>query len=138
MDSRISAASFLALTIVAIPEVASAQGDAANGEKYFNASTFKCYACHSLEPGEQKIGPSLAGLFGRQAGSLPGFKGYSEAMVKSGVVWNEDSLNNFLADPQKFIPGNTMLEAGYYQSGQITSEKLRADVIAYLKQATAQ
>jgi len=129
---------FLALGMIAISNHAAADGDAANGEKIFNGGTYKCYTCHSLRPGEQKIGPSLARLFGRPAGSAAGFAKYSEAMVKSGVIWNEETLNEFLADPENFIPGNAMKQEGYFQSGKIPSASLRADVIAYLKQATAQ
>lgn len=127
-----------ALSMIAIPGHARADGDAANGEKLFNGGTYRCYACHSLESGEQKVGPSLAGLIGRKAGSVEGFTRYSEAMMQSDVIWDGETLDKFLANPENFIPGNTMKQGGYYQSGRITSDKLRADVIAYLKGATTQ
>ena len=114
---------------------AAAGGDAAMGEKLFKGF-LRCSNCHSLEPGVTKTGPTLAGLFGRRAGSVEGFKKYSEAMVDSGVVWSEETLNEFLSDPQKFIPGNGMIEGGYRVVGQVTSDRLRADLIAYLKAAT--
>ena len=115
---------------------AIADGDAAKGEKLFNGF-LRCNACHSLEPGVTKVGPSLAGLFGRRAGSEEAFEKYSPAMVTSGVTWNEDTLEKFLANPQKFIPGNTMTEGVSRVVGRITSDQHRADVIAYLKVATA-
>ncbi|HZR04085.1 MAG TPA: hypothetical protein VFA81_13045, partial [Burkholderiales bacterium] len=82
---------------------------------------------HSLEPGENLTGPSLAHVWGRKAGTLPDFHRYSEALQRSGVVWNEQSLDRWLADPQAFVPGNTMPFPG------IRDARPRADVIAYLK-----
>lgn len=104
---------------------ALAQGDAAKGEKLFA----RCQACHSVEPGQNKIGPTLAGLFGREAGSVEGFK-YSDAMKNADVVWNEETLGEYLADPKKYIPGNRMLFPG------LRKDQDRADIIAYLKEAT--
>lgn len=104
---------------------AQAQGDAANGEKLFA----RCKACHSLEAGENKIGPSLAGLFGRKAGGVEGFN-YSDAMKSADVVWDEETLSNYLADPREFIPGNKMLFPG------LPKEQDRLDIVAYLKEAT--
>ena len=113
---------------------ATADGDAAKGEKLFKGF-LRCNNCHSLEPGVTKVGPTLAGIFGRTAGSLESFDQYSEAMANSGVVWSEETLNNFLADPQRFIPGNLMIEGGYRVVGQVRSDQHRADLIAYLKEA---
>jgi cytochrome c len=104
---------------------ALAQGDAAKGEKLFA----RCQACHSVEPGQNKIGPTLAGLFGRKAGSVEGFN-YSDAMKSADVVWDEQTLSEYLADPKGYIPGNRMLFAG------LRNEQDRADIIAYLKEAT--
>lgn len=103
---------------------ALADGDAEKGKKVFN----KCKACHSLEAGQNKIGPSLAGVLGRAAGSVEGFK-YSDAMKNSGVTWNEDSISAYLADPKGNIPGNKMAFAG------LKKEDDREDLIAYLKDA---
>ena len=83
-----------------------------------------------------KIGPTLAGLLGRKAGSAEGFDNDSEAMLYSDLVWHIKSLNGFLADPQKFIPGNKMVTDGFYVVGQVSSAGHRADIIAYLEQAT--
>jgi cytochrome c len=74
-------------------------------------------------------GPSLAGIFGRKAGSVESFKRYSPAMRQSGVVWTEDTLGKFLADPQAMIHGNWMTFAG------IEDAKDRAALIAYLRVA---
>jgi cytochrome c len=100
--------------------------DPAHGEKVFQ----RCKACHTLEAGTNKIGPSLAGLIGRKAGSVEGFK-YSEALAsaRDTVVWNDQSLDAWLTNPKKFIPGNRMAFPG------LPNAQDRADVIAYLHQA---
>ena len=67
-----------------------------------------CWACHDLYGEQNKVGPYLAGVFGRRAGSAK-FPGYSEAMKQSRVVWDERSLRAFLLDPSGFIPGTTMV-----------------------------
>jgi len=87
--------------------IGQAAGDAKRGEQIFN----QCRPCHSLEAGKNGIGPSLHGLLGRKAGTVPGYN-YSPAMQRSGVVWNEDTLAKFLADPNGFIPGTKMVIAG--------------------------
>ncbi len=94
--------------------------------------TFRfCAFCHSLKPGEIRAGPSLAGLFGRNAGSVKGFR-YSKALKESAVVWDERTLDAWLANPWKFVPGNRMRFRG------LKSPEIRANVIVYLKQATRQ
>ena len=104
---------------------AQADGDPTAGKKVYN----KCKACHALEVGKNKVGPSLAGVFGRNAGLVEGFK-YSDAMSASGVVWSEESLDQYLADPKGFVPGNKMTFPG------LKKEDDRENVIAYLKGAT--
>lgn len=104
---------------------ASADGDAKAGKKVFN----KCKACHALEAGKSKIGPSLHGIIGRTAAGVVGFK-YSDAMKSSGVVWTDEKLDAYLTKPKEFMPGNKMVFAC------LKKEKQRADVIAYLKEAT--
>ncbi len=66
-----------------------------------------CAACHSTKPGVIKIGPSLAGVVGRKAGTMPGFK-YSAAMKKAGWIWDVKKLTAYIDDPQKVVPGNRM------------------------------
>jgi cytochrome c len=109
----------------AIATAAQSQGDTQRGAKAFQA----CIACHTLEPGRNLTGPSLANLFGRKAGSAANFLRYSDALKRSGVVWDEKTLDNWLKDPDKFIPGNDMVFPG------IKDDKARRDLIAYLKSA---
>ncbi len=122
--------------MIALAGQAVAEGDAAKGEKLFKGF-LQCSACHSLEVGETKVGPTLAGLFGRKAGSVEGFKQYSKAMANSEVVWDEETLSEFLTDPKKFIPENKM-EFRPNIVPRVSSDQHRADLIAYLKEATAQ
>ncbi len=98
--------------------------EAAKGKKIFN----KCKICHSLKKGKKKIGPSLYGVIGRKAGTVKGFR-YSKAMKKSGVAWDDKSLDAFLTKPKKFIPVTKMIFAG------IKKQKDRDNLIAYLKEA---
>lgn len=102
-------------------------GNAGRGEQDFRA----CAACHSLTPNHNMTGPSLAGVIGRKAGSLPSFRRYSPALKSSGVTWNEHTVDAWLAKPDAFIPGTSMTFDG------IPKPEIRADIIAYLKQATA-
>ena len=99
--------------------------DAAKGEKVYR----KCKACHSLEAGKKKVGPSLHGVFGRTAGTLEGFK-YSKAMKESGIVWDGETISAYMADPKGYIPKNRMAFPG------LKKEADRADLIAYLEEAT--
>jgi len=101
---------------------ALADGDAAAGQKVFN----KCKACHSPEAGKNKIGPSLHGVVGRNAGAAEGYK-YSSAMAESGLVWDEATLDKFLTKPKDLVNGTKMTFAG------LKKEDERANVIAYLK-----
>jgi len=101
---------------------ALADGDAAAGQKVFN----KCKACHSPEAGKNKIGPSLHGVVGRNAGAVEGYK-YSSAMAESGLVWDEATLDKFLTKPKDLVNGTKMTFAG------LKKEDERANVIAYLK-----
>ena len=73
------------------------------GRTQFN----KCIACHSLEKGVHQAGPSLAGLAGRKAGTVSNFS-FSEAMVGSEIIWNQETLSAFLEEPTATIPGNLM------------------------------
>jgi len=85
-----------------------------------------CGACHSLDPGRTIVGPSLAGLIGRPSGSAPGFD-YSPAMKQAHIIWTPRTLDAYLADPQKVVPGNRMPFAG------LQSALDRTDVIAFLE-----
>ena len=70
-----------------------------------------CKACHSVEPGKNGIGPTLAGVFGDKAATVPGFE-FSEAMKDSGLTWNQANLDRFLADPRGVVPGTKMAFGG--------------------------
>jgi len=85
----------------------------------------KCQACHSLESGKNTLGPSLAGIIGKKAGEVPNFN-YSPALKSSNLVWDAATLDAYLLDPQKAVPGNKMPFPG------LKTENERKDVIAYL------
>jgi len=111
--------------IGAIAGTASAAGpDAAHGKTVFA----RCAACHDLNTGKTLLGPSLKGVFGRKAGSVPSYA-YSPAMKAKGVTWNAASLDAYIAAPMKNIPGTKMPFAG------IPNPQDRADLIAYLQKA---
>jgi|GEM_PF-317530 len=99
-------------------------GDAGAGEKVFK----KCKSCHVVDAEKHKTGPHLVNLFGRTAGSAEGFKKYSKAIQESGIVWDEQTIDAFLAAPKKYLKGTKMAFAG------LKKEEDRANVIAYLKQ----
>ena len=116
--SRIAIAASLLLA-AALP-AAHAQ-DAAAGKAVFA----QCSACHAVDA-SSGVGPGLAGIDGRKAGSLPGFR-YSRALKSSSIVWSAATLDAYIADPQKAIPGNVMPFSG------LPDAKQRADLVAYLK-----
>jgi cytochrome c len=100
---------------------AALAADAANGEDLYLA----CSACHSASA--DALGPNLEGVIGREAASRDDFR-YSPAMQRSGIVWTEENLREFLLDPQGFVRGNRMPFSGF-------SDATEADaVIAYLKE----
>jgi cytochrome c len=113
--------SLVVLSGLAIAPTAKAQ-DA--GEGIFKRY---CAVCHTVEAGKNKIGPSLAGIMGRKAGTAPGYS-YTDANKNSGVTWDEQNLDTYLTDPKKFIPGTKMLFVG------LKSADDRKAIIAYLAQ----
>ena len=104
----------------------AADGDASRGQRVFGA----CAACHSLQPGQNMTGPSLADLWNRKAGTLESFSRYSDALKSADIVWNDKTLNEWISDPQHLVPGNSMTFPG------IKDAQPRADLLAFLKQAT--
>lgn len=119
------------LPIVAIAALWSMQSLAAErnadrGQRLFH----NCAPCHSLETNKNMTGPSLSGLWKRKAGTVQGFTRYSDALKSSGVIWNDQTLDSWLDDPQHAVPGNTMTFRGVKDAQQ------RTDLLAYLKQAT--
>lgn len=111
------------LAVCMVGSAADAAGDAKRGAAVFQ----QCAACHSVEPGRHLTGPSLAHVWGSKAGSTEGFRRYSEALLRSGVVWDEQSLDKWLTKPDSLVPGTAMAFPG------IPNAKAREDVIAYLK-----
>ena len=88
----------------------------------------RCAGCHAIEG--NRTGPQHCGLFGRRAGAAPGYGAYSEAMRRSRIVWDRETLDAFLRDPQARVPGTTMGYAGVKDAGD------RADLLAWLKAAS--
>ena len=123
MMKKVVFAALASAVLFAVP--AHAEGDAAAGQKVFN----QCKACHDIEKGVNKVGPTLKGVVGRKAASVEGYK-YSEAMTKKGaegVVWDEATLTEYLPNPKAFVPGTKMAFAGLKKPEDV------ANVIAYLK-----
>ncbi|HVZ01079.1 MAG TPA: c-type cytochrome [Dongiaceae bacterium] len=113
----------LALLAGATPIAARAEGDAVHGRQIYES---RCIACHS--PDANRVGPMHRGVFGRKAGTVAGYA-YSNALKSAGVVWNDQTLDRWLTNPQAFIPGQKM-------NFKVASPEDRADVIAYLKMLT--
>ena len=99
-------------------------GDPALGKKVFA----KCQACHSLEAGKNKVGPTLHGVIGRASASEADFN-YSDAMKNAHVTWDPETLDKYLTKPKEMVPGTKMTFPG------LPKDKDRADLIAYLQQA---
>ena len=117
----------IAAALLASVGAASAEGDAAAGEKVFK----KCMACHDIGPdAKNKVGPVLNGLIGRKSGTVEGFA-YSDANKNAAVTWTEETFLKYIEDPRAFMPGNKMAFAG------LKDEQDRKDVLAYIKKAGA-
>jgi cytochrome c len=113
----------IAITAAALLAAGAAQAqDAKHGEKLFE----ECRACHSVERGVSGIGPSLYGVFGRRAAALEDFR-YSPALKRSGITWTPQTLDTYVADPQKVVPANRMPYAGMPEARD------RADLILYMQ-----
>jgi cytochrome c len=110
------------------PLAAAAQsGNATLGERVFNQ---QCKACHTVEKGgTSRLGPNLSGMFGRKAGETEGFAS-SPAIKRSGIVWDDTTLVEYLKNPAGRVPGTRMAYAGLKQQKQLD------DVVAYLRKAT--
>ncbi len=121
---RLTTGMMVALVALASANAALAQDshEAAEGEKLFKRI---CFTCHTSEAGKNKIGPSLFGVVGRKAGTEAGFT-YSSAMKEANVTWNAESIDKYLTDPKKFVPGNKMAYAG------VKKDEERKEIIAYL------
>jgi len=120
---RSSAACLAAAPLLALCSSALAAGDADVGLALYKA---RCSACHSLD--YNGVGPAHRGVFERGAALAPGFA-YSDALKSSHLIWDEASLERWLADPEKLAPGQRM-------GVNVPDAKDRADLIAYLKKAS--
>jgi cytochrome c len=114
-------AGLLLIKILVTSSTAWAAGDQAAGEKVFTA---RCAVCHATAPGENKVGPSLAGIVGSKGGTVPGYD-FSSAMKDASVAWDDANLDKYLANPTEFIHGTKMFI-------NLPSEIDRQNVIAYL------
>jgi cytochrome c len=110
--------------VLTIFTAAQAEGSSDDGQMGFNNY---CRTCHSIKSGDNRLGPSLAGMVGRKAGSVPGFP-YSDSMRNSGVTWDEATLDKFITDPSAVVPNNKMAPF----SG-VSDPAERAKIIAFLK-----
>lgn len=111
-------AAFMAGMLWVMPET-NAAPNADRGEQIYQS----CQDCHSLDTND--VGPKHRGVFGRKAGAVTDYS-YSAALKSSGITWNEDTLDKWLTDPQKLVPGAKMFF-------HLDASQDRADVIEYLK-----
>jgi cytochrome c len=122
LDAMITAAApaaGAALGMLFLMSLARAAPDASHGEQIYQS----CQDCHSLDTND--VGPKHRGVFGRKAASVPDYS-YSAALKNSGITWKEDTLEKWLTDPQKLVPGSKMFF-------HLDAAQDRADVIEYLK-----
>lgn len=96
--------------------------DAAAGERLFRT---RCGSCHTVQPGQNRVGPSLAGVVGRQAGSVEGAR-YSQGMRDLGVTWDAEQLATYLANPRAMVQGTSMTVS-------VPNQADRSNIIAYLQ-----
>ncbi len=101
----------------------AAAGDPAAGKSVFQAN---CSICHTVQPAQNKIGPTLFGVIGRKTGSVAGYS-YSQANQAANVTWNDTTLDKYLESPRGVIPGTKMTYAG------VKDAERRADLISYLE-----
>lgn len=113
----------LAVVALLLAAGSAAAGDATRGEQLYEQ---RCGACHGLDA--DRVGPRHRGVFGRAAGSVAGFA-YSPALMRARMTWNETTLDAWLADPERLLPGQRM---GY----SVPEPGDRADIIAYLRRVS--
>jgi cytochrome c len=110
----------LTLSAASIPSFAQDKG-----EITFNNH---CRTCHSIKEGDNRLGPSLANVFGKKAGTASGYPNYSQGLTSSGVVWDESTLDKFIESPDSVVPNNNMKP----YTG-LTDAAVRKQIVAYLK-----
>jgi cytochrome c2 len=121
MRRYLRSASPALVAVLGSTSAALAAGDPSAGQTVFSTH---CAGCHATTPGENKIGPSLAGIVGSRSGTVPGFD-FSPAMKEANVTWDDANLDKYLASPTGFIHGTKMFV-------NLPNETDRQNVIAYL------
>lgn len=119
---RIVRLGVLAVPLLLVPSLVRAQGAPADGQRVFQT---RCGACHSVQAGQNRVGPSLAGMFGRKAGTVAGAR-YSDAMKNSDITWSDETLDAYLDDPRGLVPNTTM-------TINLRDAAQRSAVIGYLR-----
>jgi cytochrome c len=120
----------IAMATAGLLALSSTQAMAADAEAGEDVYKKRCAACHNVEPGKHKTGPSLHGVYGRQAGSTD-FKRYS-GLVGADFVWETDNLYTYLEDPKSFVVANTNNKRSA-MAFRLKDSDQRYDVIEYLK-----
>jgi cytochrome c len=123
MMMRLKTIAVVGMTFILAAGMAHAEGDPKRGEKVFE----NCRACHAADGATNEVGPGLRGVFGRRAGERDDFR-YSPALKRSGITWTPQTMNDFIADPQKMVPANRMPYDG------LPDARDRADLIIYMLQ----
>lgn len=113
-------------TGAATTEASATVAEAAPAGPVRPAAFAQCAACHSTQPGMNGVGPSLAGIYGTKAGDVAGYA-FTDALKNSGLTWDDATLDKWLTDPAKLVPGTRMTFAGLSDPAQ------RKEVIEYLK-----
>jgi len=123
----------LAATLPAAAQTAPAQAMPAQSDEELFAEgrgVFqRCQACHVVNAEQNRVGPHLVGLFGRVSGTVEGFR-YSDVMIEAEIVWDEETLAAYLANPREYLPGNRMAFPG------LADEDALAALLVYLREAT--
>jgi cytochrome c len=125
MNGKVTVAALFAATGFIGPSIPAYAAPPAGNPAAGKAVFAKCAACHSVASGDNRLGPSLAGVVGRKAGTVPGYN-YSAALKGSGVTWTPAALDAYLANPRAKIPGIKMVFMG------LPKPEDRANMIAYL------
>ncbi len=112
------------LAVISAASAARAEAETGDGQLAFNNA---CRTCHSMREGDHRLGPSLYGVVGRKAGSIEGYN-FSSAMQSANIVWDEATLDKFIASPDEVVRGHKMKPFG-----GIDSAEQRGEIIAYLK-----
>jgi cytochrome c len=115
----------IGITLAALAGLAAPAAQAQDGESLFKR---QCGACHTVEAGRNKIGPSLAGIVGKKAAAVEDFD-YSDALRGAKITWDDDALTKYLTDPKGFVPGGKMVFSGMKDPDDVKA------VVAFLKES---